>query len=200
MTDIFAILIFAIVVIVVWVVAFYNRLVASREKVREGWSSMDIQLKRRSNVVENLLNTVKGYVKHEKDALEAVTEMRTRTISAAAAGAAERETAEGELSTALIRLFAVAESYPELKADGTFIELQRTLATLEAEIQTARRHYNGCVRRLNTKIASVPGNIVARRFGFELAAYYEVEHAADRTRPEVSFLKNLMTIAHRRRD
>jgi len=145
-TDIFAILIFAIVVIVVWVVASYNRLVASREKVREGWSSMDIQLKRRSNVVENLVNTVKGYVKHEKDALEAVTEMRTRTISAADAGAAERETAEGELSTALIRLFAVAESYPELKADGTFIELQRTLATLEAEIQTARRHYNGCVR------------------------------------------------------
>lgn len=110
MTDIFAILIFAIVVIVVWVVASYIRLVASREKVREVWSSMDIQLKRRSNVVENLLNTVKGYVKHEKDALAAVTEMRTRTISAADAGAAERETAEGELSTALIRLFAVAEA------------------------------------------------------------------------------------------
>ena len=107
---------------------------------------MNIQLKRRSNVVENLLNTVKGYVKHEKDALEAVTEMRTRTISAADSGAAERETAEEELSTVLIRLFAVAESYPELKADGTFIELQRILATLEAEIQTARRHYNGCVR------------------------------------------------------
>lgn len=187
MTDIFAILIFAVVVIVVWGGGSYNRLVAARERVREGWSSVDVQLKRRSNLVDNLINTVKGYVSHEKDALNAVTEMRARAASAADAVAGERQAAEGELSTALIRMFAVAESYPDLKADGTFIELQRTLSTLEAEIQTARQHYNGCVRQLNTKIDSVPGNIIARRFGFQHAPYYEVEHAADRTLTEVAF-------------
>lgn len=187
MADLFIILIFALGAVAVWGIISYNKLVSSREKVREGWSGMDVQLKRRSNVVENLVNTVKGYVKHEREALEAVTEMRTRAVSAADAGAGARQEAEGELSTALIRLFAVAENYPDLKADGTFIELQRTLSTLEEEIQMARRYYNGCVRGLNTKIESVPSNIIASRFGFQHAEYYEVEHAADRTLPKVSF-------------
>lgn len=189
-SDVFIILIFLVLVAGVWAVTAYNRLVKRREQVREGWSGVDVQLKRRSNVVGNLVSTVQGYVKHEREALEAVTEMRTRAVAAAdgdAASAGERQQAEGELSTALIRLFAVAENYPDLKADGTFLELQRTLSELEDEIQMARRYYNGCVRNLNTLIESVPSNVIAGRFNFQPAEYYEVDHAAERILPKVSF-------------
>ena len=143
-------------VIVFWAVITYNKLVARRERVRESWSGVDVQLKRRSNVVENLVNTVRSYVEHEREALETVTEMRTRAVAAEDGSAGERQSAEGDLSTALIRLFSVAEHYPDLKADATFLELQRTLSELEDEIQMARRHYNACVRSLNTSIESVP--------------------------------------------
>ncbi len=192
LSDVLIILIFLAVAIMVWGITAYNRLVKRREHVREGWSGVDVQLKRRSNVVGNLVNTVQGYVKHEREALEAVTEMRTRAMAAAdsdgdPAGAGARQQAEGELSTALIRLFAVAENYPDLKADGTFLELQRTLSELEDEIQMARRYYNGCVRNLNTMIESVPSNIIAARFNFQPAEYYEVDHAAERILPKVSF-------------
>ena len=186
LSDVLIIVIFIAVAILVWGVTAYNRLVKRREHVREGWSGMDVQLKRRSNVVGNLVN------KHEREALEAVTEMRARAMAAADAngdptGAADRQHAEGELSTALIRLFAVAENYPDLKADGTFLELQRALSELEDEIQMARRYYNGCVRNLNTMIDSVPSNIIAGKFNFQPAEYYEVDHAAERMLPRVSF-------------
>lgn len=187
LSDVLIVLIFVAVAIVAWGITAYNRLVKRREHVREGWSGVDVQLKRRSNVVGNLVNTVQGYVKHEREALEAVTEMRTRAVAAADGNAGERQQAEGELSTALIRLFAVAENYPDLKADGTFLELQRTLSELEDEIQMARRYYNGCVRNLNTMIESVPSNIIAGRFNFQPAEYYEVDHAAERILPKVSF-------------
>ena len=174
-------------IIVFWAVITYNKLISKRERVRESWSGMDVQLKRRSNVVGNLVNTVKGYMEHEREALEAVTEMRTRAEAAQDGDAAARQHAEGELSTALVRLFAVAENYPDLKADGTFIELQKTLSDLEDEIQMARRYYNGTVRGLNTAIASVPSNIIAKQFNFEPAEYYEVDHAADKILPKVTF-------------
>ena len=187
LSDVLIFLIFVVLAIGAWGVAAYNRLIKRRERVREGWSGVDVQLKRRSNVVDNLVNTVKGYVKHEREALESVTEMRTRAVAAADANAGERQAVEGELSTALIRLFAVAENYPDLKADGTFLELQRTLSELEDEIQMARRYYNGCARDLNTLIESVPSNIIASKFNLQPADYYAVDHAAERILPKVSF-------------
>ena len=185
--DIIVPILVVIGVIVFWAVITYNKLVAKRERVRESCSGTDVQLKRRSNVVGNLVNTVKGYAEHESETLEAVTQMRARAEAAAEGGTGERQAAEGELSTALIRLFAVAENYPELKADGTFIELQKTLSELKDEIQMARRFYNGRVRNLNTSIGSVPGNIIAKQFAFQPAEYYEVDHASDKILPKVEF-------------
>ncbi|MGP1395919.1 MAG: LemA family protein [Inquilinaceae bacterium] len=176
-----------IVLVVGWGIVTYNGFVARRQRTREGWSGIDVQLKRRTNLIPNLIETVKGYVKHERDALEAVTEMRARCQSAATADAGARQEAEGGLSTALMRLFAVAENYPDLKADGTFLELQRTLAELEDQIQMARRYYNGTVRDLNTMVESFPSNIVAKLFSFQPAAYYEVDHASERLLPKVAF-------------
>jgi len=169
------------------IVVIYNRLVASRERAREGWSGIDVQLKRRSDVIPNLVNTVKRYMTHEREVLESVTEKRSQCQSAAAAGAGARQQAEGALSTALMRLFAVAENYPDLKADGNFLELQKTLAGLEEQIQMARRYYNGAARELNILIGAFPSNLVAKWFRFELAEYYEVEHASDRILPQVTF-------------
>lgn len=175
----------AIGVLLIWAITLYNRLVARRQRVRESWSGIDVQLKRRSNLIPNLVSTVKGYTQHERAALEAVTEMRARVQ--ATASPAARQQAEGALSSALTRLFAVAENYPDLKADAGFLDLQRSLGALEDEIQMARRYYNGTVRDLNILIESFPSNIVAGAFGFQPAEYYEVEHAADRILPTVSF-------------
>lgn len=173
--------------VLAWGVLIYNRLVALRQRVREGWSGIDVQLKRRTNLVPNLVNTVKGYAQHERGALEAVTEMRSRVQAAAGAGPAARQQAEGELSTALMQLFAVAEKYPDLKADGNFMELQAALAELENQIQMARRYYNGTVRDLNTLIESFPSNLVAGWFRFQAQEYFEIENAADRALPDVAF-------------
>lgn len=177
------------VIAAVAIIVIYNRLVASRERAREGWSGIDVQLKRRTDLVPNLIATVKRYMTHEREVLESVTEKRSQCQSAAGAGAGAgaRQQAEGELSTALLRLFAVAENYPDLKADGNFLELQRTLANLEEQIQMARRYYNGTARDLNTLIGSFPSNLVAGWFRFQKVEYYEVEHAADRILPQVAF-------------
>lgn len=171
----------------VWAILIYNRLVALRQRSREGWSGVDVQLKRRADLIPNLVATVKGYASHESGVLEAVTEMRARAQAASGAAPAARQQAEGELSGALARLFAVAENYPDLKADGNFVELQQTLAELEDQIQMARRYYNGTVRDLNTLIESFPSNLVAGRFGFDQQDYFEIESAADRALPAVSF-------------
>ncbi|MBI1189012.1 MAG: LemA family protein [Alphaproteobacteria bacterium] len=175
------------VILVGWGILIYNRLVALRQRVREGWSGIDVQLKRRASLIPNLVETVKGYAGHERGVLEAVTESRARAQAATESGPSARQAAEGELSTALVRLFAVAENYPALAADESFLELQRTLAELESQIQMARRYYNGTVRDLNTLIESFPSNVVAGWFRFLPADYYEVEHAGDRILPAVSF-------------
>ena len=135
----------------------------------------------------NLVRTVEGYVSHEAGVLKEVTETRAQVQAAEGAGAGTRQQAEGALSTALMRLFAVAENYPELQADEGFLELQRTLAELEDQIQKARRYYNGTTRELNVLVESFPNNLVARPLGFRQADYYEVEHAAERAVPEVRF-------------
>jgi LemA protein len=172
-------------VIALWVVAIYNKLVYNKNVVMEGWSGIETQLKRRSNLIPNLVEAVKGYVGHEKGVLEKVTEARSRTGTASSP--AERGKMEGMLGTALANVFAVAEAYPELKANENFMSLHDELSSLEDEIQMARRYYNGTVRNLNVLIESFPSNVIAGSFGFVQAEFFEIEDAADRAVPEVSF-------------
>lgn len=175
------------VLVLGWGVLTYNRLIALRQRVREGWSGIDVQLKRRANLIPNLVSTVKGYAQHERGVLEAVTEQRARAQAAVGSGPAARQEAEGGLSAALMRLLAVAENYPDLKADQGFIELQQNLSQLEDQIQMARRYYNGTVRDLNTLIESFPSNLIAGWFRFELQEFFEIDDAAERAVPAVSF-------------
>jgi len=171
--------------LLLWAVSIYNRLVRNRNLVEEGWSGIETQLKRRSNLIPNLVETVKGYMGQERGVLEKVTEMRSRTGQAATP--AERGKAEGLLGQALANVFAVAEAYPELKSNENFLDLQGQLAGIEDEIQMARRYYNGTVRNLNILIESFPSNIIAGLFGFLQAEFFEIENEADRAVPRVSF-------------
>ncbi|MFZ2086940.1 MAG: LemA family protein [Desulfobaccales bacterium] len=163
----------------------YNRLVQSRQMAIEGLSGIDVQLKRRSDLIPNLLEAVKGYMGHERDVLEKVTDLRAKSMQAGSL--AEKGQAEGMLSRALGNLFAVAENYPDLKASQNFIELQKALSDTEEQIQLSRRYYNGGVRNLNILVDSFPSNIVARMFGFTTMEYFELEDQADRAVPKVSF-------------
>tara|TARA_R110000868_G_scaffold340701_1_gene601408 strand:+ start:17048 stop:17623 length:576 start_codon:yes stop_codon:yes gene_type:complete len=176
-----------LVLVLFAVVKIYNRLVALRQSTREGWSGIDVQLKRRANLIPNIVETVKGYASHEKNLFEEVTRLRAETGMIASDDAAGRQVVEGQLSNALMRIFAVAENYPELRADKTFIELQSTLAELEDQIQMARRYYNGTVRDLNISVETFPNNIIANMFGFATEEYYEVEQAIDKAVPDVKF-------------
>jgi LemA protein len=181
----------AILGVLVFVVAYgvylYNDLVSKRQFAGEGWSGIDVQLKRRTDLIPNLLETVKGYMGHERETLQAVTEARAAATAGGNAGPEERAKLEGALSGALGRLLAIAESYPDLKANTTFLEFQGALQTVEDEIQMARRYYNGTVRNLNTSVESFPQNIVANAFRFEKAEYFELENEADRAVPTVKF-------------
>ena len=168
-----------------WAVSIYNRLVRNRNLVEEGWSGIETQLKRRSNLIPNLVEAVKGYMGQEKGVLEKVTEMRSRTGQAATP--AERGKAEGLLGQALANVFAVAEAYPDLKSNQNFMDLHRQLAEIEDEIQMSRRYYNGTVRNLNILIEAFPSNIVANMFGFVQAEFFEIENEGDRAVPQVSF-------------
>lgn len=176
-----------IVLIGLYLVYIYNDLVRKRQMVREGWSGIDVQLKRRSDLIPNLVEAVKGYATHERAAFEAVTEMRTRAAGIDPADVAGRARAEGMLTQALGKLFAVAEAYPELKASANFRELQSSLEGVEDALQMARRYYNGAVRALNVVVESFPSNLVARRFGFTQEEYFEIEDPAERAVPRVSF-------------
>ena len=176
-----------IVAIALYVMVTYNGLVRLRQMVAEAWSGIDVQLKRRADLIPNLVETVKGYAGHEKETLERVTEMRTRAQAVPAGDIAGRAAAEGMLGQALGRLMAVAEAYPDLKANENFRDLQGTLETIEGEIQMARRYYNGAARELNVKVESFPSNFVAQTFKFDKADYFELENAADRETPKVSF-------------
>ncbi len=184
----FLIILFVLAVgIIGYVIIAYNALVRLRQMVKEAWSGIDIQLKRRADLIPNLIETVKGYADHEKDALRDVTEMRTRAQKVPAADVAGRAAAEGMLSQALGRLFAVAEAYPDLQASENFREFQTSLETIESEIQMARRYYNGSARELNVKVESFPSNLVAKQFMFEQSEYFELEDPSARELPKVSF-------------
>jgi len=170
---------------VAYVIYIYNTLVKRRNQVKEGWSGIDVQLKRRANLIPNLVETVKGYAVHETGVLEEVTSLRSRSMSADTV--AQQGQAEGLLGAAIGRLFAVAEAYPDLKADASFQQLHGQLSELEDQIQMARRYYNGTVRDLNTLIESFPSNFVAGSFHFAQAEFFEIDDAADRAVPKVSF-------------
>jgi LemA protein len=175
-----------VVLVILALVVFwtYNSLVRLRVQADAAWSDVDVQLKRRHDLIPNLVETVKGYAGHERGTLEAVTNARSRAMSAA--GPAERAEAEGQLSQSLRSLLVVAEAYPELRASENFGELQRTLHALEDAIQNARRYYNAVVRDLNTKIAQFPSNLIALSFGFKPREFFEIA-AEERAVPKVSF-------------
>ncbi len=166
-------------------VLIYNRLIKQRNMVREAWSGIDVQLKRRYDLVPNLLNTVKGYIKHEKQVLENVTRARTQAIEAK--NVKEQGVAENALSGFMKDLFAVVENYPDLKANENFIHLQTTLVGIERDIQMARRYYNGTVRNFNTSIQVFPAVLIANMFSFEAAEYFEIKDSIEKDVPNVNF-------------
>ena len=176
----------AVALIAFAVIGIYNSLVRLRVQADNAWADIDVQLKRRTDLVPNVVETVKGYASHERQTLEAVIDARNRAVSAQAAGPAERGQAEGALTTALRGLFALAESYPQLRAAENFGQLQTTLAQIEDAIQNARRYYNAVVRDLNTRVQQVPSNIVAGMFAFGNREFFEIPEA-EREVPKVKF-------------
>jgi LemA protein len=173
-----------LVVIILWFIAAYNRFVVLRNRIQGSWAQVDVQLKKRYDLVPNLVETVKGYAKHEREVFENVTKARANAIGAQSVG--DQGQAENMLSGALKSLFAVAEAYPELKANENFLKLQEELASLESKIAYARQHYNDVVLAFNTQRQRFPDNIVAGVMGLTAAEYFEIEEAA-REAPKVDF-------------
>src|SRR5665647_3349612 len=174
-----------IVVLVLWAVGMYNGLIKLRNLVQEAWRQIDVELKRRHDLIPNLVETVKGYAAHEKGTLEGVMQARSAAMSGGQTPAAAAQS-EGMLSQALGRLFAVAEAYPNLKANENFLALQRELTSTEDRIASGRRYYNANVRELNTKVETVPSNVVASLAKIDRAEYFESE-GAEREVPSVTF-------------
>ncbi|OGG54108.1 hypothetical protein A3C20_00745 [Candidatus Kaiserbacteria bacterium RIFCSPHIGHO2_02_FULL_55_25] len=168
---------------IVWAVAAYNRFVTLTNRVKEGWSDIEVQMKRRYDLIPNLVETVKGYAAHEAGTLQKVTEMRTRAMSATAPK--DKADAENMLTGALKSLFAVSENYPDLKANTNFVELQRELSDTENKIQAARRFYNGVVMELNTKLASFPSNLIGGMFGFKESEFFQLGESDQAARDAV---------------
>jgi LemA protein len=164
-----------IVVLALWAIAAYNRFVRMVQRAKEAWADIDVQLKRRYDLIPNLVETVKGYAAHEKGVFEQVTAARAAAMDAGSV--TDKGKAENALTGTLKSLFAVAEAYPDLKANQNFLELQRQLTDTEDKIQAARRFYNGNVRDLNTAIASFPGNVIAELFRFEPRDFFELGDA-----------------------
>lgn len=175
----------AVAVLIVWFATGYNSLVNLQALVDEAWSGIDVQLKRRYDLIPNLVATVKQYSIHEKTVLEEV--IKLRSVAMGATNLAEKSAAEGGLSQALKTLFAVAENYPNLKANEQYINLQKELSLLEHELQLARRYYNGTVRNYSINIASFPSNLIAKSMGFAKVPYFELSSADERNAPRVTF-------------
>lgn len=182
--SILSIIFIAIALIIVWIIAVFNSLIRLNTRTDEAWSDIDVQLKRRHDLIPNLIETVKGYAAHEKQLFEKVTEARAQAINAQ--GIEAKGKAENMLSGALKSLFAVAENYPDLKANTNFLQLQEQLADTENKIEASRRFYNGNVRDLNIKIAVFPSRIIAGMLGFKKREFFEAE-AGEKDVPEVKF-------------
>ncbi len=174
-----------IVLVGLWALVTYNGLVRQKNIVAEAWSGIDAQLKRRTDLIPNLVETVKGYATHERTTLDELA--RLRTAGAGAATPADRAQAERVVSAALGRVMAVAEAYPDLKASTNFQALQGELASVEDQIQLARRYYNGAVRNFNVTIEQIPSNFIASMGGFKPAPFFELDDAAERAVPRVAF-------------
>lgn len=189
------VLLIILVLAVVWVVFAYNRFVALTNRAKEAWADIDVQLKRRYDLVPNLIETVKGYMQHEKSTLEAViaaraeaSRMHVDVSTASSSAVAAMAQAEGEFSASLGKIFALAEAYPDLKANQNFIELQRELTDTENKLQAARRFYNGNVRDLNISLQSFPANVVGKMFNFQEESFFELpEDSNERDVVRVSF-------------
>ncbi len=171
----------AIVSIVVWMVILYNDIIHRRNLVREAWSGIETQLKRRHDLIPRVVDAVKGYMKYEKELLERITMQRTMSMSVNSIK--EKGENENALSTSLRSLFAVAENYPDLKSNRSVTELQKALIDTEDQLQYARRYYNGTVRDFNTRLQTFPGNIVGSIFSFKPAEYFALENDAERETP-----------------
>lgn len=177
----------AVVLIFLFVISIYNKLVRLKNMVEEAWSGIDVQLKKRYSLIPNLVNTIKGYATHEKEVFENVAAMRSAGINAKTVE--EHNKAENAITQALGRLFAVAENYPDLKANTNFLDLQNQLSTIEHDIQMARRYYNGTARDKNITVESFPSNLVASIFNFTKSDYFELENEKERETPAVDFSK-----------
>jgi LemA protein len=175
-----------VAVIALAVIVVYNAFVRLNVQTDNAWADIDVQLKRRHDLIPNVVETVKGYAGHERQTLEAVINARNRAVSAQGAGPAERGQAEAALTGALRGLFALAESYPQLRAAENFAHLQTTLAQIEDAVQNARRYYNAVVRDLNTRIQQFPSNIVAAMFAFKRREFFEIPDT-ERAAPQVKF-------------
>ncbi len=182
-------LIFLILVAIVLIsaVMMYNRLVKLRNLAEEAWSGISVQLKRRFDLIPNLVETVKGYAGHEKSTLENVIKLRNAAMSAAPGDVAQQSQANAALSQGIKGIFALAENYPDLKANQNFIELQNALQTVEDNLQNSRRYYNGCVRDLNTGCQTFPSVLIANAFGFEKRAFFELDNPEEAQNIKVSF-------------
>jgi LemA protein len=176
-----------VVVLLIVFVVTYNRLVGLRNQVKNAWAQIDVQLKRRYDLIPNLVETVKGYMKHERETLEAVTRARNLAQQLASSGAGARARVEGELSSALARLLAVVERYPDLKANQNFLALQEELTSTENKIGFSRQFYNDSVLRYNNQTQMFPSNVVASMTGFKATEFFEVPAAEERKAPTVSF-------------
>ncbi len=174
-----------IAAVIAYLIYVYNSLVSQKNLVAEGWSGIDVQLRRRADLIPNLVETVKGYASHEDKLFRDIAELRAKSI---AGGSVGEQSAVGQaMSAALGRLFAIAEAYPELKADANFRDLQDKISGVEDEIQMSRRYYNGSVRNYNTTIESFPSNFVANAFRFVKSEFFEIGDAAARETPKVDF-------------
>lgn len=177
-----------VAIVLLWIVAAFNGFVRLRNRVEEAWSDIEVQLKRRTDLIPNIVETVKGYASHEKKVFDDVTEARTRVMSAEQKGDVKQVgRAENMLSGALKTLFAVAENYPDLKANVNFLDLQRELADTENKIQAARRFYNTNVRDLNTKIESFPDNVIAGMFNVKKREFFDIDEKSEGKPVQVSF-------------
>ena len=170
---------------ILYAIGLYNKLVRNKNMVAEGWSGIEVQLKRRSNLIPNLIETVKGYMAHEAGLLSEIVNLRSK--SKETRSVPEKSRIESALTRSLGNLLALAEAYPDLKASRNFLDLQDDLSQIENEIQMARRYYNGTVRNLNIAIESFPSNLIAERFRFGKADFFDIEDAAEREVPEVKF-------------
>lgn len=188
MTTTLLIVLGIIAVIILAIIAMYNGLIKLKNRVDEAWSDIDVQLKRRYDLIPNLVETVKGYAAHEKETLEKVVQARNAAMQAQSGGDAKKQAeAENVLSATLKSIFALSESYPDLKANQNFLELQRELTDTEDKIQAARRFYNGNVRDFNTKLQVFPTNVMAGTLGFKAREFFEIAEAKEREAVQVKF-------------